>query len=257
MSGKPFSVIIPARYGSTRFPGKPLADLGGRPVLAHVCQRARESGADQVLVATDNSRIAEAARMAGVEVVMTRADHPSGTDRLAEVAADQGWDDDHVVVNLQGDEPFMPGALIAQVARDLQSRGEAEMGTLAVPLSSARDLHNPNIVKVVRRGDGCALYFSRAPIPWDRERAGHASDGSERLNGYLRHLGIYAYRADFLRRYPSLPACELEQVESLEQLRALWHGARIHVGIAEEMPGPGIDTPDDLAEAQKVLGGQG
>ncbi len=257
MSGRPFSVVIPARYGSTRFPGKPLADLGGRPVLAHVCQRARASGADEVLVATDDSRIAEAARAAGVEVAMTRADHPSGTDRLAEVATERQWDDDHVVVNLQGDEPFMPGVLIAQVARDLQSLGEAEMGTLAVPLVSGRELHNPNIVKVVRRGDGCALYFSRAPIPWDRARVGHAADSSERLSGYLRHLGIYAYRAGFLRRYPELPACELEQVESLEQLRALWHGARIHVGIAAEMPGPGIDTPEDLAEAEKVLGGQG
>ncbi len=222
-----------------------------------MCQRARESGAAEVLVATDDRRIAQAAQAAGVEVAMTRADHPSGTDRLAEVAAERDWNNDHVVVNLQGDEPFMPGALIAQVARDLQTRGEAEMGTLAVPLVSARDLHNPNIVKVVRRGDGYALYFSRAPIPWDRDRAGHSGNGSERLTGYLRHLGIYAYRADFLRRYPGLPACELEQVESLEQLRALWHGTLIHVGIAAEMPGPGIDTPDDLAEAQKLLSGQG
>ncbi|NLO80107.1 MAG: 3-deoxy-manno-octulosonate cytidylyltransferase [Xanthomonadaceae bacterium] len=254
MSPVEFTVIIPAREGSTRFPGKPLADLLGQPMIQHVHQRALESGAARVLVATDSERIAEVARGFGAEVVMTRADHPSGTDRLAEAVEREAMHDPDIVVNLQGDEPLMPPALIRQVAAMLAQRPDADMATLATPIVDRAEVFNPNVVKVVRARQGRALYFSRAPIPWDRD--GFATQGAQNgalAAGYLRHLGIYAYRVSFLRRYPGLSEVELERAESLEQLRALWHGARIYVDVADDLPGPGVDTPEDLAKVAAIL----
>lgn len=246
-----FTVIIPARYGSVRFPGKPLAMLAGKPMIQHVHARALESGAAQVLIATDDERIAEVARNFGAKVVMTRADHPSGTDRLAEVVALRGLHDSDIVINLQGDEPLMRPALIHQVAAALAQRQEADIATLATPLYEWDDVFDPSLVKVIRNREGYALYFSRAPIPWDRD---NFNVKSGRLTaGYLRHLGIYAYRVSFLRRYPCLSEVEMERAESLEQLRALWHGARIYVGVANDVPGPGVDTPADLEQVEALL----
>lgn len=255
MAGLEFTVIIPARQGSTRFPGKPLADILGRPMIQHVHQRALESGAGRVLIATDDERIAEVARGFGATVAMTRADHPSGTDRLAEVVEQQGLHDPEIVVNLQGDEPLMPPALIRQVAAALAQRPDADMATLATPIVERAEVFSPNAVKVVRDRTGYALYFSRAPIPWDRDGFGQ-SEGPLTA-GYLRHLGIYGYRASFLRRYPGLSEVELERAESLEQLRALWHGARIYVDVANDLPGPGVDTPADLDKVVAILRGRG
>lgn len=249
-----FTVIIPARYGSTRFPGKPLVDIGGKPMIQHVHERALESGAARVLIATDDARIVDAARSFGAEVVMTRSDHPSGTDRLAEVVEQLGLHDPAIVVNLQGDEPLMRPALVRQTAEALAQRQEADIATLATPIVARADVFDPNVVKVVRDRDGYALYFSRAPIPWDRDNF-KRSDGPLTA-GYLRHLGIYGYRVSFLRRYPSLSEVELERAESLEQLRALWHGARIYVGVANELPGPGVDTPADLEKVAAALQGR-
>lgn len=251
MPSTEFTVIIPARYGSTRFPGKPLVDIGGKPMIRHVHERALESGAARVLVATDDARIAAAAQGFGAEVVMTRSDHPSGTDRLAEVVDQLGLHDPAIVVNLQGDEPLMPPGLVRQTAEALAQRQEADIATLATPIVTRTDVFDPNVVKVVRDRDGYALYFSRAPIPWDRDNFKQA-DGPLTA-GYLRHLGIYGYRVSFLRRYPCLSEVELERAESLEQLRALWHGARIYVGVANELPGPGVDTPADLEKVAAAL----
>lgn len=246
-----FTVVIPARQGSTRFPGKPLAPILGRPMIQHVHERAVESGAAKVLIATDDAGIAAVARDFGAQVAMTRADHPSGTDRLAEVVEQQALHDPEIVVNLQGDEPLMPPALIRQVAAALAQRTEADMATLATPIVERDDVFNPNVVKVVRDRKGSALYFSRAPIPWDRES--FSQDSGLLTAGYLRHLGIYGYRASFLRRYPDFSEVELERAESLEQLRALWHGARIHVDVADDLPGPGVDTPEDLDKVERLM----
>jgi 3-deoxy-manno-octulosonate cytidylyltransferase (CMP-KDO synthetase) len=248
-----FTIIIPARYGSTRFPGKPLALLGGRPMIEHVHRRAQASGASRIIVATDDVRIADACRAFGAEVAMTRGDHPSGTDRLAEVAEREQLAPGTIVVNLQGDEPLMPAAMIRQVAADLAERTQADIATLAVPLYHSAEIFDPNIVKLVRNHQGYALYFSRAPIPWDRDGFAAGRRDAPLRAGYFRHLGIYAYRVDFLRRYPSMGGVDLETVECLEQLRALWHGARIHVGLAAEAPPPGIDTPEDLERAAVQL----
>lgn len=247
-----FTVIIPARYGSTRFPGKPLADIGGRPMIQHVYERARDSGASRVLIATDDERIAGVARGFGAEVAMTGSEHRSGTDRLAEVVDREGFHDPAIVVNLQGDEPLMPPELIRQTAAALAQRPDADIATLATPILSREQVFDPNVVKVVRDRDGYALYFSRAPIPWDRDN--FAKPDAPLAAGYLRHLGIYGYRVSFLRRYPHLEEVELERAESLEQLRALWHGARLYVDIATTMPGPGVDTPADLEAVAAIIG---
>lgn len=239
-----FQVVIPARYGSTRFPGKPLAELCGWPMIRHVVERARESGAERVLVATDDRRILERCTALGVEAVTTRADHPSGTDRLAEVVATLGLADEAIVVNVQGDEPLMPPAFIRQVAEELEARPGIPMATLVTPLTSADELHDPNVVKAVRSAQGQALYFSRAPIPWDRDHNGTPAPAA--LGSWWRHLGIYAYRAGFLRAYPELTVAPIEQIESLEQLRVLWHGLAIHAGEVSGDTGPGVDTPADL-----------
>lgn len=249
-----FTVIIPARFGSTRFPGKPLADLGGKPMIQRVYERALESGATSVLVATDDERIASVARDFGAEVAMTRSDHATGTDRLAEVVDQLAMHDPAIVINLQGDEPLMRPGLIRQTAEALAHHLEADIATLATPIVERADVFDPNVVKVVRDRDGYALYFSRAPIPWDREN--FKKPDSPLAAGYLRHLGIYGYRVSFLRRYPSLSEVELERAESLEQLRALWHGARIHVDVANEAPGPGVDTPADLEKVAALIAAQ-
>lgn len=248
----PFMVMIPARYGASRLPGKPLLPLAGRPVIEHVWQSAINSGAERVVIATDHDKIAEVARGFGAEVCLTADNHPSGTSRLAEVAATLEIPDQTVIVNLQGDEPMMPPALLAQVADVLESCANAAVGTLATPIRDSDELHDPHAVKVVTTHEGAALYFSRAPIPWDR--SGH---GSAQVNAALRHLGIYAYRARFLRGFPNLPASPLEALEQLEQLRFLQTGKRIQVGIAQTRPGHGIDTRDDLLAAEALLADAG
>jgi len=251
-----FRVVIPARYASTRLPGKPLADIGGRPMLAHVWQRAVESGAEQIVVATDDARIEAAARGFGAEVCLTRPDHQSGTDRIAEVAARHRWPDDAIVVNLQGDEPTLPPGLLRQVAAALTAHPDAAIATLAVPIAQRAELFDPNVVKVVADHAGYALYFSRAPIPWHRDSFPGGEGALPAGVAYWRHLGIYAYRAGFLARFVGWPPAPVEQCEALEQLRALWQGERIHVSLAREQPGAGVDTPEDLERVRRVLAGQ-
>lgn len=242
-----FVVIIPARYASTRLPGKPLQDINGNPMIVHVLERARESGAERIIVATDHDEVARAVEAAGGEVCMTRADHQSGTERLAEVIEKCGFSDDTVIVNVQGDEPMIPPVIIRQVAENLQN-SQAGMATLAVPVHSAEEAFNPNAVKVVMDAEGYALYFSRATIPWDRDRF---AESRETIGDtLLRHIGIYGYRAGFIRRYVSWPASPLEQIEMLEQLRVLWYGEKIHVAVAQQVPGTGVDTPEDLARVR-------
>lgn len=250
-----FKVVIPARYGSSRLPGKPLLEIAGKPMFAHVYERACESSAGDVLIATDDERIASAARAIGAEVVMTSPLHPSGTDRLQEVVAKKGWPDDVIVVNVQGDEPLIPPAVINQVAKNLMASSAAGIATLAEPLQDAAQLFNPNIVKLVRDVQGHALYFSRAPMPWARDVFAQDKSRLPVSNLYLRHLGIYAYRVGFLHAYVGWPPAEIELLESLEQLRALYHGVKIHVGIAAvELP-PGVDTAEDLERVRALLAG--
>ena len=242
-----FVVIIPARYASTRLPGKPLQDINGKPMIVHVLERARESGAERIIVATDHDEVARAVEAAGGEVCMTRADHQSGTERLAEVIEKCGFSDDTAIVNVQGDEPTIPPVIIRQVAENLKN-SQAGMATLAVPIHSAEEAFNPNAVKVVMDAEGYALYFSRATIPWDRDRFAESREAIG--DTLLRHIGIYGYRAGFIRRYVSWPASPLEQIEMLEQLRVLWYGEKIHVAVAQQVPGTGVDTPEDLARVR-------
>jgi len=244
-----FVVAIPARYAASRLPGKPLRLLAGEPMVLHVARRALAAGAREVWIATDDDRIATALEGAGVRVAMTSADHASGTDRLAECARIAGWSDDTIVVNLQGDEPFAPAAGIRAVA-ELMRAGDTEMATLAAPVTDVETLFDPNAVKLVRGEDGRALYFSRAPIPWPRDA--FAQDRSRMPDGgpWLRHIGIYGYRAGFLQRFAALPPGRLERIESLEQLRVLEAGYRIAVGVTPEPFPPGVDTPEDLARAE-------
>jgi 3-deoxy-manno-octulosonate cytidylyltransferase (CMP-KDO synthetase) len=252
VAGVPFTVIIPARYASSRLPGKPLADLGGKPLVVRVAERARASGAVRIVVATDDARIEEAARAWGVDTVMTRTGHPSGTDRLAEAAVLLGLRDDEIVVNVQGDEPLLDPALMRRVAATLAARADAAIATACHPITRIEEALNPNVVKVVLDARGNALYFSRAPIPW--ARGAFSADPPQLPSGLPihRHCGLYAYRVSFLRSFPALAPAPIESHEALEQLRALWHGLRIVVDIAEEAPAPGIDTPEDLARVRKL-----
>ena len=243
-----FVVVIPARYASSRLPGKPLADIGGKSMIQRVWQQAVLSGASRVVVATDDARVEAAAQAFGAEVVMTSAAHNSGTERLAEVVERLGLTAEQVVVNVQGDEPFIPPAIIAQVALNLAGQHKARMATLAVPLAHQDDVINPNVVKVVCDQAGYALYFSRATVPFDRD----GTFTAEFSRIYRRHIGIYAYRAGFIRDYVSWPVSELEQIECLEQLRVLWQGEAIHVDTALEVPALGVDTPADLEKARAV-----
>lgn len=238
-----FTVIIPARYASTRLPGKPLADIHGKPMVVRVMEQAIKSGASRVIIATDHPDVAAAVIAAGGEACMTNPDHQSGTERLAEVIDTYGFSDDEIIVNVQGDEPLIPPEIIRQVAHNLQG-SQANMGTLAVPIHSAQEVFNPNAVKVVMDKDGYALYFSRATIPWDRDQFAKSKETIG--DTFLRHIGIYAYRAGFIRRYIAWDASPLEKIEMLEQLRVLWYGEKIHVAVAEKAPGAGVDTPEDL-----------
>jgi len=239
-----FVVIIPARLASTRLPNKPLADLGGKPMVVRVAERAQQSGAARIIVATDHADIAAACAAHGVEACMTRPDHPSGTDRIAEVAHLLGLAPDAVVVNLQGDEPLIDPALLAACAARISD--DVPMATCAHPLSDVADAFNPNVVKVVLDKLGRALYFSRATIPWYRD--GFAATREQLPAGYvpLRHIGLYAYSNAFLQRYPQLEPSPLESIEALEQLRVLWHGVPIAVHVTAEAPHAGVDTPADL-----------
>ena len=251
-----FKVVIPARYASTRLPAKPLLDLGGKPMVVRVAERALLSGAEEVWVATDHAAVQAAAEQHGLSVLLTRADHPSGTDRLAEVAEQRGWDDDVIIVNVQGDEPLIDPALIAQTARQLAESG-ADIATVAHPIDDAADFFNPNIVKVVCTAAGDALYFSRAPIPYARDHFAREAGGETLPDGMpaYRHVGLYAYRARFLHAYARLTPSPLEGFEALEQLRALWHGFRISVAIADHLPAAGVDTPEDAERMQKRFAG--
>lgn len=253
-----FHVAIPSRFGSTRFPGKPLADIQGKPMVQHVYERALTSGADSVTVATDDQKIVSAVEAFGGKVVMTRSDHVSGTDRLQEVAEKLGLPDDAILVNVQGDEPLVPAATVKQVAGNLASNPSCALATLCEPITDATALHNPNVVKVVMNQSGKALYFSRATIPYARD-AFAASPGSlpEGEQTWYRHIGMYAYRVGFLNDFVKWGACPLELCESLEQLRALWNNREIHCDIACEIPGPGVDTPEDLQAVIAHLTQQG
>ncbi|WP_434339450.1 3-deoxy-manno-octulosonate cytidylyltransferase [Motilimonas cestriensis] len=242
-----FVVVIPARYQSERLPGKPLLSLAGKPMVQHVVDRARESGAARIIVATDDQRIADAV---DCEVCMTRADHQSGTERLAEVVALCGFSADEVIVNVQGDEPLIPASIIQQVAANLANQTAAPMATLATSIASADEVFNPNAVKVVLDKQGYALYFSRASVPWQRDHFPHQVDAHCPL---LRHIGIYAYRAGFITQYIGMSESPLEQIEKLEQLRVLWHGEKIHVAVAQETPAAGIDTPEDYERVNQLL----
>ena len=248
-----FKVVIPARYASTRLPAKPLLDLGGTPMVARVAERALLSGAEEVWIATDHSEVMAVAAARGLSVLLTRADHLTGTDRLAEVVEQRGWDDETIVANVQGDEPLIDPALIVQMARQLVESG-ADIATVAHPVDNAADFLNPNIVKVVCKADSDAMYFSRAPIPYARDHFARQSDDMESLPPNMpayRHIGLYAYRARFLRAYARLTPSPLENVEALEQLRALWHGFRISVLISDHLPMPGVDTPEDARRMQE------
>ncbi len=259
-----FSVLIPARMASSRLANKPLADIAGLPMVVRVAQRAAQSGALRTVVAADDARILQACAQHGIEAIATRADHVSGSDRLAEACVALGLDADDVVVNVQGDEPLIDPQLVHSVAALLARQPDASMGTAAHAIASLEDFHNPNVVKLVLDASGCASYFSRAPIPWARDLRGSdwwngaAAEAQPRvaaLAGFapLRHIGIYSYRAGFLRAYPTLPQAPTEAIEQLEQLRALWHGHRIAVHLCEDVPGPGVDTQEDLERVRALF----
>lgn len=251
-----FKVVVPARFASSRLPGKPLVALAGKAMVLHVAERAAEAGAEEVVVATDDPRIADTVTQAGFTACITAPNHPSGTDRIAEVVRKYGWADNTAVVNLQGDEPLMPPDLIRQVAADLVSHERAVVATLATPISDRDVLFDPHAVKVVRDAAGYACYFSRAPIPWHRDEFLRDTTRLPTGVAFLRHIGLYAYRADFVQRFVEWPPAPLEIAESLEQLRALWHGEPIHVSVVAEPPGHGVDTPDDVRRVEQILLGQ-
>lgn len=255
----PFTVLIPARMSSSRLPGKPLADIAGLPMVVRVARRAQQSTAARCVVAADDARIVDACLQHGVQALLTRNDHPSGSDRLAEACEQLGLDGNDAVVNVQGDEPLIEPALIDAVAHLLSARPEASMGTAAHPIASPADYRNPNVVKVVCDAKGLASYFSRAPIPFSRDHADEAwwetAAATAGHAGFapLRHIGIYSYRAGFLREFPSLSPAPTEAMEQLEQLRALWHGHRIAVHLTPDAPGAGVDTPEDLQRVRALL----
>lgn len=249
----PYSIVIPARFAATRLPGKPLREIAGKTLLQHVYECAKRTRATRVIVATDDARIQKVANGFGAEVCMTSAEHRSGTQRTIEVIDKHGIDDDEIIVNLQGDEPLMPVACIDQVASLLEQHPDAQMSTLATPILRDDAVFDPNIVKVVLNARSRALYFSRAPIPWQRGSFDQGQVNPEYKGTCLRHIGIYAYRATYIREYVQLPPSPLEAIESLEQLRVLWHDGNIVVGLAEEIPGPGVDTEKDLEEVGQIL----
>lgn len=245
-------VVIPARYGSSRFPGKPLANIAGKAMILHVIDRAVESGINDVIVATDDQRIFDVVSAAGASAIMTSADHESGTDRLAEVATKLGWADDDIVVNLQGDEPLIPPSVIQQLVHLLEQNTSGQMATLMTPIHSVDDLLNSNIVKAVAGEQSQALYFSRAPIPYPRDHFANTK-ATMPTGHYYRHLGMYAYRVGALKTIPTLQPTELEQLEKLEQLRPLANGIKILLGIVDQSPGHGVDTPEDLVRVNDLF----
>jgi 3-deoxy-manno-octulosonate cytidylyltransferase (CMP-KDO synthetase) len=250
-----FKVVIPARYASSRLPGKPLLEIAGKPMIQHVFERGCESEADEVVIATDDERVGKLAEAFGAKVCMTSESHRSGTERIAEVAEQLGWADDTVVVNLQGDEPTMPPVLIQQVAEDMVSHTRAGVTTLYTPIDNRQDLFDPHVVKVVLDAEGYALLFSRAPIPWHRDEFLRSDRKLPSGVLFARHIGLYAYRVGYLKQYVGWPPAPLEQAESLEQLRVLWHGGCIHVSKAATTPGHGVDTGDDLQRVRAALEG--
>ncbi|WP_394239820.1 3-deoxy-manno-octulosonate cytidylyltransferase [Vibrio astriarenae] len=251
-----FTVVIPARYQSSRLPAKPLADIAGKPMVQWVYEKALQSGADRVIIATDDERIEAVVKGFGGVVCMTSPDHQSGTERLAEVIELLNIADDEIIVNVQGDEPLIPPSIIRQVADNL-AQSQAPMATLGVAIEDEEEAFNPNAVKVVTDTNGYALYFSRATIPWDRDQFAAKQGGSQLEGGLkqplMRHIGIYAYRAGFINTYVSWAPSQLEQIECLEQLRVLWYGERIHVELAKEAPQAGVDTPEDLEKVREIL----
>jgi len=252
-----FTVLIPARYASTRLPGKPLADIAGKPMVVRVAERALASGAARVVVATDDARVRDAVVAYGLLACMTRADHSTGTDRLAEAAAALGLADDEIVVNVQGDEPLLDPALMRRMATLLEAHPDAAIATACHPIGDAAEAFNPNVVKVVIDAAGYALYFSRATIPWARDAFAKSSNAIPPGLPLYRHYGLYAYRMSFLRAFPALAPAPIERFEALEQLRALWHGFRIVVEITGGTPAPGIDTPEDLARVRALYAAGG
>ncbi len=257
-----YTIVIPARYASSRFPGKPLHPLNGRAMLLHVVDRARESGAQRIVVATDDERISSVCKADDVDVMMTRADHPSGTDRIAEVAEKLALPDDTIIVGLQGDEPATPKSHLDLLAQNLSRLDHADMATLCVAIKSKQDYLNPDRVKVVRDDNGMALYFSRASIPAlrDLNSSAGSNESTNESNVHFPasfiHVGLYAYRRSFLKRYTTMPACQIESDEQLEQLRVLYHGGRIHVAEVEATEAHGVDRPEDVAMVEKLLPGK-
>ncbi|OOF70364.1 3-deoxy-manno-octulosonate cytidylyltransferase [Rodentibacter caecimuris] len=247
-----FTVIIPARFASSRLPGKPLADIAGKPMIQHVFEKAQLSGASRIIIATDNDQVARSAAQFGAEVCMTSEQHNSGTERLAEVVEKLALDNDEIVVNIQGDEPLIPPIIVKQVADNL-SKYSVPMATLAVNIQHHDELFNPNVVKVVADKNGYVLYFSRAAIPWDRDLFSTHSQTVQLKQVYLRHIGIYAYRAGFIKQYVQWQPTLLEEIEKLEQLRVLWHGEKIHLELAKAVPEVGVDTIEDLEKVRSIL----
>lgn len=245
-----YKLVIPARHASTRLPGKPLALINGQPMIWHVYQCAKATSADEIVIATDHADIADVCAGFGADVVMTSENHPSGTDRIAEVAKLRGWSEHDIVVNLQGDEPLTPPQILEQVAQNLHAHPMAGIATLCSRISSASELMDPHKVKVVRDVNNYALYFSRAPIPWERDVL-EVEQSAEKIA--FRHIGIYAYRVSFLNQYAEMAPCALEQLEKLEQLRAMWYGIKIHVDQAIASPGHGVDTEEDLVQVAALL----
>ena len=246
-----FNVVIPARYASSRFPGKPLQLISGIPMIVHDCQRAANSGAEQVIVATDDLRIITTVEQAGYQAIMTREDHNSGTDRIAEVADKKGWNNETIVVNIQGDEPLIEPTNIETLVNALVSQSTADIATIASPITEVTELFDPNVVKVVTNHKGYALYFSRASIPWDRDRF---PDGIDMISKqHQRHIGLYAYRAEFLKRYVHMQTAPIEALEKLEQLRILWNSESIIVASTPPAPATGVDTPEDLIRVEEIL----
>ncbi len=248
-----FKVVIPARFGSTRLPGKPLLTIAGKPMIAHVCERALEAGADDIIVATDNEQIKNTVCALGIKAVMTNPNHQSGTERITETVKHCGWGDSDIIVNLQGDEPLIPPTIIREVAAALANQQTVGIATLAAKIIDPQEIFNPNAVKVVVNKMGYALYFSRAPIPWERDAFVNSGREPSGKIAYLRHIGIYAYKVDFLKRYCSWEPSPLEAIESLEQLRILWHGEAICVKIVDKTPEAGIDTAEDLIRVERIL----
>lgn len=248
-------LVIPARYESTRLPGKPLRIIAGKPMIQHVFERAQEASKaldfQRIVIATDDQRIEKTCVDFGATVCMTSKDHETGTDRLAEVVRINAWADDTIVVNLQGDEPLTPISSLKQVTDNLKKNSQASIATLATPLSNTNEYNDPNVVKVVTQKNGLALYFSRASIPFQRDIQDEEADAV--FDFALRHIGIYAYRAGYLKSFTRMESCGIEQLEKLEQLRAIWNGARIHVAIAKDVPGHGVDTEEDLIAVEKIL----